>query len=264
LVRVLPVAQRLGELERHLDPRRQLGGPLNSGADRVADPATVDGVEPGDDRRVVLGGMGERVAGQSSAGAVGQRAVGAQLVDHRAVVGGVDDHAHMGVVLGRGAHHRRPADVDQLDARIGGERVEVADDEVDRRDAVLLHVGQVLGIGRVGEDPAVHLGMQRDDPVPEDGGHARQIRDVDHLDVCVGDGAGRPSRGDEGPAEIAEVTGEVDDAGLVVDGEQCGGHRADRSERCGPHDSDATIPQPPGGSALPSRARRRRLAARRP
>ena len=54
-----------------------------------------------------------------------QRAVGAQLGEDRVVVGRVDHDADVGVVLGRGAHHRRPADVDQLDARIGVERVEV-------------------------------------------------------------------------------------------------------------------------------------------
>jgi hypothetical protein len=40
----------------------------------------------------------------------------AQLVEHRFVVGRVDDDADVGVVLGCGAHHGRTTDVDQLDA----------------------------------------------------------------------------------------------------------------------------------------------------
>ena len=74
----------------------------------------------------------------------------------------------MGVVLGRRPHHRRAADVDQLDARVAGERVQVDDDEGDRLDAVLVEVAPVLGVVEVGEDPAVDLRVQRHDAVAED------------------------------------------------------------------------------------------------
>ena len=62
------------------------------------------------------------------------------------VVGRIDQHRHVGMVLGRGAQHRRPADVDVLDrfviGAVGprdrrGERIEIDDQQVDRLDAVL-------------------------------------------------------------------------------------------------------------------------------
>ena len=70
-----------------------------------------------------------------------------QLVEHVGVVGRVGDDGDVGVVLGRGADHRRAADVDLLDRSSRSrrrradrllERVEVDDDQVDRRDAVLV------------------------------------------------------------------------------------------------------------------------------
>ena len=75
--------------------------------------------------------------------AAGQRAVAPQLVQHDRVVVGRGDDADVGVVLGGAAHHGRPADVDQLDRGVGGERVEVADHQVDGLDALGLEVGQV-------------------------------------------------------------------------------------------------------------------------
>ena len=59
------------------------------------------------------------------------------------VVRRVDDDGDAVVVLGRGPHHRRTTDVDQLDSGVGGERIEVDDDEVDRLDAVLGEIGSV-------------------------------------------------------------------------------------------------------------------------
>ena len=70
------------------------------------------------------------------------------------------------MVLGGGAHHGRAADVDELDRRVRGERVQVRDHEVDGVDAVGLQVGQVLGLGAVGQDPAVDLGVEGLDPPP--------------------------------------------------------------------------------------------------
>ena len=36
-----------------------------------------------------------------------------------------------------------------------------------RVDVVFGHVGLVFGVGAIGEDPTVHLGMEGDDPMPE-------------------------------------------------------------------------------------------------
>ena len=67
----------------------------------------------------------------------------------------------MGEVLRRRAEHRRPADVDQLDARLAGERVEVDDDEVERLDVVLLESRHVLLAVAPREDPGVDARMER-------------------------------------------------------------------------------------------------------
>ena len=63
----------------------------------------------------------------------------------------VDDDGDRRVVLRRGPHHRRPADVDLLDALVGrgagghrlGERVEVDHDEVEGGDAQLVELRDV-------------------------------------------------------------------------------------------------------------------------
>ena len=68
------------------------------------------------------------------------------------------------------------ADVDQFlgpsapvgkvgDARSEG--VEIADDQIDRDDAVVLEVGSVTGVVPIGQDPPVHLRVERDHPVAE-------------------------------------------------------------------------------------------------
>ena len=97
---------------------------------------------------------------------------------HCVVVGRVDDHADVLVVLRRRSHHRGSADVDQLDPGIGGERIQIADDEVDRVDPMGLEVGLVLGIVAIGEQPAVDLRVQRDDSVTE---HDRRAGVVSHI-----------------------------------------------------------------------------------
>ena len=155
----------------------------------------------------------------------------------------------MRVVLGRGADHRRAADVDQVlrvaaavleRGRVGAERVEVRHDEVDRVDAVLLHVGVVVGVVAVGEDAAVHLRVQRDDPVAEDRGEAGEVGDV-------GDRRGRrrasafavPPLDTRSTPRLVQRAGQLDDAGLVVHGQQGlhGRHRSSisrmRSDRGG-------------------------------
>src|SRR5699024_7047202 len=82
--------------------------------------------DPGGHVHVVGGGVPERLGGQGLALGQGEPAglhCGGDLV----IAAGTDHHGHAGVVLRRGAHHRRPADVDLLDALVlicaGGDRV---------------------------------------------------------------------------------------------------------------------------------------------
>ncbi len=139
LVRILAVAQDLGPFQRSVQSTRQRFG------------VGLGGVEPRDDRGVVGSGVGERITRQAAAGRQRDLAVFADLGQHGRVVGRVDQDRHMGVVLGRCPHHRRPADVDQLDPRLAGERIQIADHQRDRLDPVLGHVGLMLGLGGVGQ-----------------------------------------------------------------------------------------------------------------
>src|SRR5690606_19930300 len=77
---------------------------------------------------------------------------------------------------------------------------------------------------RVGEDPAVHLRVEGDDAVAEDRRVAGEIGHVRDRDPGVGDRAGRAAARDQTPAQPVEALGQLDDAGLVVHGEQRGGH----------------------------------------
>ena len=151
-------------------------------------------------------------------------ALGRDLVEDDAVVDRVHDHTDVGVVLRRSTHHRRAADVDELDARVRGERVQVDDDEVDGVDAVFGHVGLVGRVRRIGEQPAVHLRVQRDDAVIEDGRQPGEVGEIGDRHAGLGDGFGGPAAADDPPPGCMQPCGELDDAGLVVHGEERGGH----------------------------------------
>ena len=160
----------------------------------------------------------------------GDGAVGLHLGQDRCVVGGVDHHGHVGVVLGPGPDHGRPTDVDQVDRSrrpavgevggVGAERVQVADQQVDALDAVGLHVGPVPGVVAIGQQPAVDLGVQRHDPVAEDGRGAGELGHVGDRDPGLGDGRCRPPAGDQVPAGVGQAPGQIDHTGLVVGGEE--------------------------------------------
>src|SRR5581483_1970316 len=166
--------------------------------------------------------------GQAPAGVVRKGAVPAQLVEHSAVVGGVDHDAHVGVVLGRRPHHGGAAHVDHLDAGLGPEGVEVADHQIDGLDALGLQVGQVLGLGAVGQDAAVDLGVEGLHPPAQHLGGAGDGLHLGVGDAGLGQGSGRAPAGEELESQGGEAGGEGLQAGLVVDGEQ-GSLRAHRA-----------------------------------
>src|SRR5699024_240847 len=85
------------------------------------------------------------------------------------VLGGVDDDGHGRVVLRGGADHGRAADVDLLDAGVEvgaggdgrGERVQVHHDQLERLDAEVVELREVVVLAGVGEDPGVDARVQR-------------------------------------------------------------------------------------------------------
>jgi hypothetical protein len=85
---------------------------------------------------------------KTEVGLVRERAViFLQLGNDRPVIFRIDHYADMLMILGGGAHHAGPADIDILDdflkgraARDGGfEWIKVNDDQIYRRDPVLFH-----------------------------------------------------------------------------------------------------------------------------
>ncbi len=180
-------------------------------------------------RGVVLRRVPERLDREPLARGVGQAAAGADFVGHRGVVRGIDDDAHVGVVLGRGAHHRRAADVDHLDDvaqsdALGAgrllERVEVDHDEIDRFDVVVREIFHVARVVAQREDAAVDSRVQRLDPAVE---HLRKPRVVGHRgdpDALFPQEPCRAAARQDLDAAVGKRTGQVDDAVLVEHGKQ--------------------------------------------
>ena len=128
------------------------------------------------------------------------------------------------MVLRRRPDHRRAADVDQLDAGIGREGVEVDDHEVDRLDPVLGEIGAMRRIRRVGEDSSVHLRVQGHDAVTEDCREPGELGDVRDRHPAGRDLPRRAAARQHPPAGGMEPLGEFGDPRLVVHGQQRGGH----------------------------------------
>ena len=161
--------------------------------------------------------MRERVASEATPRRRRHRTSRPQLAQHSVVLRGIDDHGDVRMVLRRGAHHRRPPDIDQLDARRGRERIEVDDGQRNRLDAELLELGDVLGGREIGEQAGVDHRMQRHHTMPEDGRVPGQFGDVGNRDAGGGDRRRRAATRNEMPAQLVQAGRELGDAGLVVD-----------------------------------------------
>ena len=186
--------------------------------------------EPVGDDEVVVRGAVEGLGGELAERLVAQLARFLELVEQVAVVVVAGDHGDAGVVLGGGADHARPADVDVLDddlvldpAPPGDllERVEAADDHVDGLDVVLgdgLHVlGHVAPREDAGHEPRVH-GL---DATVEHLREAGDLFDQRDRDAGVLEQLRRAARGDDGDAHVGEALGERLDATLVEHGDKC-------------------------------------------
>ena len=186
--------------------------------------------EPFCDRSIVGLGVREGFRGELSAQGLRGHAAGLleRSEDARVVVR-IDDDDDAGVVLRRGAHHRRAADVDLLDAGRQGrrrvlhrlaERVEVDGDDVDARDAERVERREVRRLAAVGEDAAVHLGMEGLHASVEDLGEAGHFRDRRHRQPRLRQRLRGASRRDDLDAERDEAAGEVEEPRLVRHREQ--------------------------------------------
>ena len=219
LVRVLAVAQVRDSLEDHRQALREdVAGDL---------------VEVGGDLGVVGGHGAERLGGQPGTRLGGHVAVLAQLLEDRLVVRRVGDRGDPGRVAGGGAEERRTADVDHLDglvdadeagADLGRERRDVDDDDLDRADAVLGQLLELLGLVAAGEDAGVDGRMEGLDLAADEGRDVGQVTDSADLDALAGEVlAGPVGRVDLDP-ELDEAAREAADAVPI-------GYRQQRSHR---------------------------------
>ena len=218
LVRVLAVAQDVRLLEGRPGPRGEAAAVGGVGIRRP---------HPAGHRDVVGRRVDERLRREPLARLEREPAGRHGLQD--GVVGrGRGDDGDARVVLGRGADHRRSADVDLLDALVGRraglhglpERVEVDDDELERLDPELVELGEVVGLAGVGEDPGVHPRVEGLDPALEALGEAGEVGHLGDGEAEVGDEPGRAAGRDEGDAGVVQTADQVLEAALVVDGDE--------------------------------------------
>ena len=124
----------------------------------------------------------EGVARQPPAGRGAHGPFLTQLVEHDAVLLRMHDDRHVRVVLRRRPDHRRSSDVDRLDGGLRSERVQVACDEVDRRDVLSRQIGEMRRQRAVGEDAGMDARMQGLHTAAE---HRRHAGDGGDLGVSI-------------------------------------------------------------------------------
>jgi hypothetical protein len=215
LVRVLAVRQVRDLLEHE-------GEALRVGVVR-------DLVEVRGDLGEVGGDGAERLGRKPVPGVRGHLAERAHLLEQRRVVAGRRHGDDPGGVPGGGAQERSAGDVDQLDrlvdadvrpADLGRERLHVDDDEVDRADAVLRELEQLLIAVAARQDPRVDRRVERPDLAADERRDLGQVGDRRRLDAIRGKVLAGSVGGDDLDPEGLEVAGERAEALAVGDGEQ--------------------------------------------
>ena len=254
LVRVLAVPQCLDLLERDGQRRRiwilrprQAGLVWEVDARRVHPTRKVGG-----DPRVVRRGMPKRLDRERRPKPQRDLTPSERREDRRISVRRRDDR-DIGVILGRGADHRRTADVDLLDELVERDartlrgrrkRIEVHHHELERADRRGAQRVAVLVAPGIREDPGMDAWMQCLDAPVEHLRKPGHTGDVGHGQARVAQCSRRAARRHELEAEPDESGTERDESGLVRDRQQRtsrAGHAlvGDRGiEACAPRPGD--------------------------
>jgi hypothetical protein len=119
-----------------------------------------------------------------------------------------------------------------------GERVEVADEQVERRDAEVVELGNVRRLSQVGQQPGVHLRVQGLHPAVEALGEAGQLLDRRDRGAGGRDARGRRAGGHDLHAGGRQGADEVVEAGLVVHAHQRAPDRSPIHRRSSPSPID--------------------------
>ncbi len=150
-------------------------------------PSVGRGSQPIGDGCVVGGGTREGPLGEAQArGAGGRPAMAREFGDQRPVVVTVDHNRDIAMIFCCSADHGGAADVDVLDAfgerRALGhgllERVQIDDQEIDRRDVVGLHRSDMIRIVAARQKAPMHLWVERLESPIHHLGEAGQAGDV--------------------------------------------------------------------------------------
>ena len=211
LMRVLAVTQLFGALEDDVKCLRQ----------RVGAAGTPIGIGPGlvqptNYRGIVGRSVGEGGACQPATRVVADDAIPGQLPQDNAVVTGMNDHRDVRAVLRRGSDHRRAAHVHGLYRRLRLERVQVANDKVDRGDVLS---GKVVDMGLdrpVGQNAGMNGRVQGFHATVEHLGNARDQGNFCVIDPGCREGIGGAAARDQLDAESGETARELLEPRLVV------------------------------------------------
>ena len=181
------------------------------------------------DRPIVAGGLGEGLAGQAAAELERRAAVGGDLIENLRILGAVGGDGGEGVVLGRRAHQRRPANVDLLDGLLLGdalaghrglEGIEIHHHQLEGEDAVLGQRFHVRGIVVAAEDSAVDLRVERFEPAVHHFGEAGVLGHVADGDALVLQVFSGSAGAEDFHAQGSQPAGETGKPHLVADTDQ--------------------------------------------
>jgi hypothetical protein len=133
------------------------------------------------------------------------------------------------MVLCGAAHHRRTTDVDLLDAALGsrtrrnrrGERVQVADQQIERLDTELGNLHAMRLQPQIGKQAGVDHRVQRLDPTVQAFGESGDFLDGGDRQSRLGDLLRRRARGDDLRPGVHQSTCDAEQVGLVIDRDQC-------------------------------------------
>ena len=121
----------------------------------------------------------------------------------------------MGMILCGGTNERWPTNIDEINARVAAERIQVHYSEGQRLDAIFGEFGDMFGLIEVSQQTAVDHRMQRDHPVPQDGGISGEVGQVNHRQTGASYGFGGSAAADEAPTKVVQPLRKLDDSGLI-------------------------------------------------
>src|SRR5262245_38752749 len=235
-MRVLPVSQIPNLVEGQIDPIDELDGraevaPIRARGSFHAAVAHVRLQKRRRDRRVVFGGVRERLQHQREAEREIGRAV--ERGQQPRVVDRIDDDEDVAKILRGRPYERGPANVDLFDQRLeqcrrirGGfaKRVQVDGDDVDQADAVARERLEMVGAIAPREDAAVQRRVQRLHPAVHHFREAGDVGDVRHRETGIGQRPRRTAGGHQLESAGGEAAPQVDDPCLVRNTQQSSWH----------------------------------------